>query len=131
MQSVPQTGYSYCPEPGYGDMMALLPRSSITADMGSSEIPHPHHVSISARSSVSHGHPHDQSLAYFLDGNCGATDFQNESKAGVALHSGVMPETHHHQMGNLSGDMLGGFQFQSRESALYPGLTPGWTFPSG
>lgn len=127
MQSVPQTGYSY-PETGYQDMMSL-PRSSITAtDLGSNEIPP--HVDISARSSISHTHGHEQSFAYYLDGNCSAVDGQTESKAAARMLTGLVPEAHHAQMSSLSTDMLSDFHFQPQESAFYHGFTPGWTFPS-
>ena len=127
MQSVQQSPYNYA-EAGYQEMITM-PRSSINApDLASSEIPP--HVDMATRSSVSHGQRHDQSLAYFLDGNCNTQD-QPESKAAVRMHPGIIPETHNHHMGNLSSDILGDFQFQHQESHFYPGFTPGWTFPSG
>lgn len=127
MQSVAQTSYSY-PGSGYQDMTSL-PRSSITApDLGSNDIPS--HVDISARSSISHGHAHEQPFAYYLDGNCNTVDGQSEPKAAARMHASIMPETHSTQLGNLPADMLNDFHFQPQESAFYHGFTPGWTFPS-
>lgn len=127
MQPAQPTPYNYG-EAGYREMIAMS-RSSISApDLASNEIPP--HADMTARSSVSHGQPHDQSFAYFLDGSCSTQD-QAESKAAVRMHTGIIPETHSHPMGNLSSDMLGDFQFQPQEAPFYPGFSPGWTFPSG
>lgn len=126
MQSMQQANYSY-PDTGFQDMMAIS-RSSITAaDLGSNELPH---VDISTRSSVSHGHSHEQSLAYYLNGNCNTVNGQTDPKTAARTHTGIMPETQPHQMGNLSGDILSDFHFQPQESPFYPGFTPGWSFPS-
>lgn len=126
-QSGLPTNYSY-PETGYQDMMSI-PRSSITArDLGSNDISS--HVDMSASSSVSHSHAHEQSFAYYLDGSCNGVDGQADSKPAVRMHTGIMPETHHTQMGNLSADMLNDFHFQPQDSTFYHGFTPGWGFPS-
>lgn len=126
MQSGLPTNYRY-PETGYQDMMSV-PRSSITAtDLRSNDISS--HFDMSARSSVSQNH-HEQSFAYYLDGNYNGVDGQTDSKPAVRMHSCIIPETHHTQMGNLSADMLNDFHFQPQESAFYHGFTPGWGFPS-
>ena len=133
MQPVPSAGYNYA-EAGYQNMIPSMPRSSMNSvDLGSNEIPP--HVDIAAGSSVPHGHQHhhhhhhDQSFTYYLDGSCNAADSQADVKPAPRMHTGIMPE-HPHQMGGLSSDMLGDFQFQPQEPSYFPGFTPGWSFPS-
>jgi len=126
MQPIQQTPYNYA-EAGYQEMNAM-PRSSISApDQAPNEIPP--QVNMTARSSVSHSQPHDQSFPYFIDG-CSNQE-QTESKAAVRMHTGIISEMYNHPMANLSNDMLGDFQFQPQEAPFYPGFTPGWTFPQG
>ncbi|KAJ5682753.1 hypothetical protein N7462_005918 [Penicillium macrosclerotiorum] len=129
MQSVQPA--NYYPDPNYQDMIPLQ-RSSLSAtDLGSGDISP--HIEIPAGTSVPHGpHPHEQqSFAYFLDGSCNTgPDGQPSAKTTARLHTGIMPETHTHQMGILPSDMLGEFQFQAQETPYYPGFTPGWTFPA-
>ncbi|KAJ5126759.1 hypothetical protein N7448_007538 [Penicillium atrosanguineum] len=127
MQSVQQAPYNYA-DAGYQEIIAM-PRSSISApDLASNE--NSPHVDVTTKSAVSHGQPHNQSFAYFLDGSCNAQDHQ-ESKSAVRMHTGIMLETHSHPISNMSNDILGDFQFQPQESPFYPGFTPGWNFPSG
>lgn len=107
-----------------------MPRSSIAGtELGSGDIPP--HVHVAASSSAPNAHSHDRSFGYFLDGSCNSADGQPDVKPAVRLHSGIMPETHPHQMGNLPGDMLSDFQYQHQDSSFYPGFTPGWAFPPG
>lgn len=131
LQSVQQASYTY-PDPGYHDMLGMQQRPSITsADLSAGEISP--HIDIPSTSSISHGaQTHEQqSFAYFLDGTCNAATASSEAKnAAVRLHSGIMPETHPHQMGGLSSDLLSDFQFPTHEPSLYPEFTPGWSFPS-
>lgn len=113
-------------------MLGMQQRPSITsADLSAGEISP--HIDIPSTSSISHGaQTHEQqSFAYFLDGTCNAATASSEAKnAAVRLHSGIMPETHPHQMGGLSSDLLSDFQFPTHEPSLYPEFTPGWSFPS-
>lgn len=128
LQSVQQASYNY-PGPGYPDILAMQ-RSSITsADLNAGEISP--HIDISSASSISHcPPPHEQqSFAYFLDGS-GSAASSSDTKTPVRLHTGIMPEAHTHQMGGLPSDLLSDFQFSSHEPSLYPGFTPGWSFPS-
>lgn len=130
LQAVQQARYSY-PDTGYQDMLAMQQRPSITsADLSAGEISP--HIDIPPGSSIPHGpQPHEQqSFAYFLDGGCNAAGSSSDAKTAVRLHTGIMPETHHHQMNNLSNDLLGDFQFPTHEPSLYHGFTPGWSFPS-
>ncbi|CEO59169.1 hypothetical protein PMG11_03854 [Penicillium brasilianum] len=129
MPTVPQAGYSYL-DSGFQDILAMQHRPSITsADLSAGEISP--HVDIPPGSSISHGlQPHEQqSFAYFLDGGCNAADPSN-AKTAVRLHTGIMPESHHHEMNGLSSALLGDFHFTTHEPSLYPGFTPGWSFPS-
>lgn len=134
MQSIQQPSYSF-PETPYQDMMSV-PRSSITAaDLGSNEISH--HVDVSAKSSICHGHSHghghvhshDASFGYYLDGHSNTVHGQTDSKSVMRMHSNLMPETYSHQMGSSSNDMLNDFHFTPNGSPFYTDFTPGWTFP--
>lgn len=133
LQPVHQTSYSY-PDAGYHDLMALQQRSSMTApDMGTDIAPH---VDLpSAPSALSHHqHAHQEpSFPYVLDGCC--PNPQQDVKPVLArLQPGIMAESHtnpHHLAGSLPTDMMGDFQFQTHDSAFYPGFTPGWNFPQG
>jgi hypothetical protein len=131
MQSVQQASYSY-PDTGYRDILAMQRPSITSANLNAGEISP--HLDIPSASAISHGtQPHEQqSFAYFLDGGCNAAASASSSddKTAVRLQAGIMTETHPHQMGRLSSDLLSDFQFPTHEPALYPGFTPGWSFPS-
>ncbi|KZN93361.1 Fluconazole resistance protein [Penicillium chrysogenum] len=133
LQPVHQTSYSY-PDAGYHDLMALQQRSSMTApDMGTDIAPHVDLPSApSALSHHQHAH-HEPSFPYVLDGCC--PNPQQDVKPVLArLQPGIMAESHtnpHHLAGSLPTDMMGDFQFQTHDSAFYPGFTPGWNFPQG
>lgn len=134
LHSVQQASYSY-PDTGYHQgMLTMQQRQSITsADLNAGEISP--HVDIPPASTIPHGpQPHEQqSFTYFLDGGCNpsSTGSSVEAKTAVRLQTGIMPDTSsHHPMSGLSGDLLSDFQFPTHESSLYPGFTPGWSFPS-
>lgn len=128
LQSVPPANYSY-PENGYQDMISMQRSSIAGPELGSGDIPP--HVQVTGSSSAPNSHSHDNPFGYFLDGSCNSADGQPDVKPAVRLHSGIMPETHPHQMGNLPSDMLSDFQYQASDPNFYSGFTPGWTFPSG
>lgn len=132
LQSVQQASYSY-PDTGFHPgMLAMQQRPSITsADLNAGEISS--HDILSA-SGTSYGpQPHEQqSFAYFLDAGCNASSAgsSSEAKTAVRLQTGSLPDTQSHSMGGLSSDLLSDFQFSTHEPSLYPGFTPGWSFPS-
>jgi hypothetical protein len=134
LQSVQQASYSY-PDNGYHQgLLAVQQRPSITsADLNAGEISP--HVDIPSASAIAHNpQPHEQpSFAYFLDAGCNASSAGSsvEAKTAVRLQTGVMQDTHSdHPMSELSSDLLSDFQFSTHEPSLYPGFTPGWSFPS-